>query len=329
MLLTMLLASCGPEMSPPESAELGDVSVKRTVGEICDGEDNDADGSVDEDCGECDSIVTRSRTWWRTATCVVAGSATPFAILPVTVSTTTYSNSVQVNAALRTNPTTTNARLAQNLLIGRLNEAAFLLSDLPYDDWNADGVNETVSELLDAADGVMASGTAAEKTRMNNLINTLNNDGTTFTSWFDSTCSGDWEMCDGLDNDADGVTDEDCSCYDPYTYSFSADVQPIFDGACIGCHSDYPEYGYYAPWGLDLNSGVSWGNLYDVVAGGLPTMARVEPGDSANSYLIHKLEGTQLTVGGDGDQMPLYGPYLDAATLDIVRTWIDEGAPNN
>ncbi len=327
MLVITLLASCALEPDAPTF--LGAAEAKRTIGEICDGEDNDGDGAVDEDCGQCDSIVTRGRGWWRTAACVIEGDATPFALLPLTVSTTTYSTFPQVMTALRANPTTTTGRLSQNLLIARLNEAAFLLTDLPYDDWDGDGANETVGELLATANGLVSAGTPGQKVAMNPLLNTLNNDGAAFATWFDSTCSGDWEICDGLDNDADGVTDEDCSCYDPYTYGLAADIQPIFDGACIGCHSDYPEYGYYAPWGLDLNAGLSWGNLYGVAAGGLPSMNRVEPGNSGSSYVIHKLEGTQLTVGGQGDQMPLYGPYLDAATIDMVRTWIDEGAPNN
>ncbi len=53
-----------------------------------------------------------------------------------------------------------------------------------------------------------------------------------------------------------------------------------------------------------------------------PPGGRVAAGDSDNSYLIHKLEGT-ATVGA---RMPQGGPFLDQATIDAIRTWIDQGA---
>jgi len=45
--------------------------------------------------------------------------------------------------------------------------------------------------------------------------------------------------------------------------------------------------------------------------------------DADNSYLIHKLEGTSAL----GTRMPEGGPFLDQATIDVVRLWIDSGAP--
>jgi hypothetical protein len=53
---------------------------------------------------------------------------------------------------------------------------------------------------------------------------------------------------------------------------------------------------------------------------------RVKPGDPANSYVIHKLEGS---AGITGSRMPLGGPFLDAATIDEVRSWIAAGAAND
>ena len=50
------------------------------------------------------------------------------------------------------------------------------------------------------------------------------------------------------------------------------------------------------------------------------------PGDAAASYLIHKLEGAPGITGG---RMPLNGPFLDQATIDQVKSWINDGAPNN
>ena len=50
------------------------------------------------------------------------------------------------------------------------------------------------------------------------------------------------------------------------------------------------------------------------------------PGDANGSYLIHKLEGRSDIVGS---RMPLGGPFLAQADIDVIRTWIAQGAPNN
>jgi len=49
---------------------------------------------------------------------------------------------------------------------------------------------------------------------------------------------------------------------------------------------------------------------------------RVAINDSANSYLVQKLEGTAAV----GVQMPAGGPLPDQTTLDAIRAWIDNGA---
>jgi len=58
-------------------------------------------------------------------------------------------------------------------------------------------------------------------------------------------------------------------------------------------------------------------------------MDRVEPNDSTQSYLMHKLDGTHLGVGGSGSQMPLGGPFLSQGDRDGIRAWINSGAPQN
>jgi hypothetical protein len=52
----------------------------------------------------------------------------------------------------------------------------------------------------------------------------------------------------------------------------------------------------------------------------------VLPGRPSQSYIWHKIVGTQRTVGGNGDRMPTNQKYLSAADEDIVRAWILEGA---
>ena len=56
------------------------------------------------------------------------------------------------------------------------------------------------------------------------------------------------------------------------------------------------------------------------------SLSRVRPGDAANSYLINKLEGTNL---GTTSRMPLGGPFLDQPTIDSVKAWIAQGAQAN
>ena len=56
-------------------------------------------------------------------------------------------------------------------------------------------------------------------------------------------------------------------------------------------------------------------------------MDRIEPFDVPNSYLVHKVEGTQASVGGFGEQMPLVGAALAATHINDIKTWINDGAP--
>ena len=67
-------------------------------------------------------------------------------------------------------------------------------------------------------------------------------------------------------------------------------------------------------------------HLFGIAANGLPGAIRVIPFDAAGSYLIRKLEGGPNITGG---QMPEGALPLPAATIRIVRDWINQGANNN
>lgn len=99
--------------------------------------------------------------------------------------------------------------------------------------------------------------------------------------------------------------------------SFTADVQPIFDAWCVGCH------GAAGNGGLDLRAPQSHGNLVGVEATGYDAI-RVVPSDPDISVLYDKVSGG----GRYGDRMPLGGPYLSAEQLGTVRAWIAQGAPS-
>ena len=115
---------------------------------------------------------------------------------------------------------------------------------------------------------------------------------------------------------------------------YTSDIQPLWDGigtgttACTLCHigganaPPFPE----GP-GLDLSAGVSYGNISNVNSTQLPIMKRVKPSDSANSYLFHKIEGTQADVGGSGVRMPQIGVQMNAASRNKIKAWIISGAP--
>ena len=59
-----------------------------------------------------------------------------------------------------------------------------------------------------------------------------------------------------------------------------------------------------------------------VASGEQGSVQRVAAGNPNSSYLIQKIEGT-AAVGG---RMPLGGPFLDAATIAVIRQWIADGA---
>jgi len=58
----------------------------------------------------------------------------------------------------------------------------------------------------------------------------------------------------------------------------------------------------------------------------VPRMCRITPCDPENSYLLHKIQGTHLDVGGVGLRMPLEMPPLNQHAIDTVKTWILQGA---
>jgi hypothetical protein len=80
------------------------------------------------------------------------------------------------------------------------------------------------------------------------------------------------------------------------------------------------------PSGMNFSStGDSFAALVGVTSIQVSALDRVEPGNPDDSYLIRKLEGTQSV----GMRMPQGGPFLDQDTIDTIRQWISDGAPNN
>ena len=93
--------------------------------------------------------------------------------------------------------------------------------------------------------------------------------------------------------------------------SFSRDVLPILNSnGCSGCHGG--------------NGGLTVTSVSALLAGGDHGPA-VIPGNADSSNLVRKL----LDPPPFGSRMPLGGSALPAATINVIRAWINEGALNN
>lgn len=100
------------------------------------------------------------------------------------------------------------------------------------------------------------------------------------------------------------------------------------DCAHSGCH--LPPF---SNAGLALDDpGTDIANLVGVPSTQSPLL-RVLPGRPSQSYLWHKVLGTQASVGGSGDRMPqlhqVGDAYLSDAEMDLLRGWILDGARDN
>ena len=127
-----------------------------------------------------------------------------------------------------------------------------------------------------------------------------------------AACAGNGE---GLDENG-RPAGEDSGTLQPNFQSIQA---LVFTPVCTGCHA-----GAAAPLGLRLDEGASYALLVNAPSVEVPSLMRVQPGDPDASYLIQKLEGTAAV----GSRMPLNAPPLPQSTIDVIRQWITDGAPN-
>jgi hypothetical protein len=105
--------------------------------------------------------------------------------------------------------------------------------------------------------------------------------------------------------------------------SLSLDVQPIFNNSCVVCHQGAGQAG------LALEPANAYKNLVNVASTEAAALKRVAPGDPSHSYLLNKLNGTQVQSGGSGAQMPYGAQPLAAGQISAIQQWIQAGAANN
>jgi len=109
--------------------------------------------------------------------------------------------------------------------------------------------------------------------------------------------------------------------------SFANDVQTIFNTSSPPCTNCHPSAA-----GMNLTAGSSYGSIVNQSASEVPAMKRVRPFMPDSSYLVHKIQGTQNSVGGTGARMPLGcsgNGCLSTASINIIRNWILQGALQN
>ncbi len=102
-----------------------------------------------------------------------------------------------------------------------------------------------------------------------------------------------------------------------------ATVYDVFAGSCGGssCHVDEAN----PAAGLDLSRDVARASLLDAPSTQAPAMALVAPGMPEESYLLCKVD--PACMERIGAQMPSGGELLAQEDIDLIRTWILDGAP--
>jgi hypothetical protein len=98
--------------------------------------------------------------------------------------------------------------------------------------------------------------------------------------------------------------------------SFQEDVMPILQAKCLGCHS--PDTEGAVKSGLLMNT-------YENLMKGTKYGPVIEPGSSLNSVFIQVIEGrVDKSIA-----MPYHEIPLSENSIEILKTWVNQGAKNN
>jgi len=119
-----------------------------------------------------------------------------------------------------------------------------------------------------------------------------------------------------------------CTPQTVFTSSFQRIQRQVLNQSCAlsGCHDSQSQMG-----GLLLEEGTAYGALVDVTplnaAAAGAGWKRVDGTNASaeTSFIVHKLTGD--LDPGMGDRMPFQRPKLPSYLVDIIKHWIEAGAP--
>jgi hypothetical protein len=105
--------------------------------------------------------------------------------------------------------------------------------------------------------------------------------------------------------------------------TFTEVQNQIFSASCAfsGCHG-----GSSPAEGMDLGQGVAYSNIVNVRSNQRSSLDRIEPGNPSSSYLYLKVLGDPTI---SGFRMPRGGARLSQDLIDLLRDWIERGAPDD
>jgi len=105
--------------------------------------------------------------------------------------------------------------------------------------------------------------------------------------------------------------------------TFTRVQNEVFNAGCAfsGCHG-----GSSPAQGLNLSAGQSYNMIVNTPSAQQPSVDRIEPNDPEASYLYLKIIGDPSI---SGSRMPRGAPPLSQELMDLVRDWIERGAPND
>jgi hypothetical protein len=150
-------------------------------------------------------------------------------------------------------------------------------------------------------------------------------------------------VCSSCTSSSGSSSGSSCNDYQPPagfdattpSVSFANDVMPIFGQSCAfsTCHGSTtgPSNGVF----LGKDPARAFAAIINVRGDELQTAPFVTPGDPHQSYLMHKIDGSQCTFDSQctgstcQSSMPKSEDLLDVSTRDIIRRWIAQGAKNN
>lgn len=100
----------------------------------------------------------------------------------------------------------------------------------------------------------------------------------------------------------------------PTEVSFSNDIEPIFSRHCYGCHQGAKQLGSYMMTEFE-----------QLLAGGESEQPAIVPGKADESHLMQQI----TPVDGHAEMPDEPFPPLSQVEIDLIRNWINAGAPND